>query len=213
MKLYNANLSPFAARCRIQIYAKDLEVAMAEPPGGLSTDAYKQVNPTGKVPALEIDGTVIPESEVICELLEDRFPEPSLRPEDPVERARMRLLAELSDQYVVPHLVQLFGQFPPAEPDQDLIFRCLQDLDAGFDRIESFLGEGPYAVSSELTLADCALMPVFFFAVRVVPALGGENPLEKRPKLQAWWDRVREHEAVARVAEELRQALATRAAT
>lgn len=213
MKLFNANLSPFAARCRIQIYAKGLDVEMAEPPGGLSSDAYKNVNPTGKVPALEVDGTVIPESEVICELLEDRFPEPALRPEEPLERARMRLLAELSDQYVVPHLVQLFGQFPPAEPDQDVISSCLQQLELGFDRIESFMGEGPYAVGSRLSLADCALVPVFFFAVRVVPALGGENPLEKRPKLQAWWNAVRDNEAVAKVADELRQALATRAAS
>jgi glutathione S-transferase len=92
MKLYNANLSPFAARCRIQIYAKDLPVTLAEPPGGAGTDAYRAINPTGKVPCLEVDGVVIPESEVICEFLEDRFPQPSLRPADDLE-SRPRLQA------------------------------------------------------------------------------------------------------------------------
>ena len=56
MKLYNSNLSPFASRCRIQIYAKGLDVAMADPPGGAGSAAYKAINPTGKVPALEVNG-------------------------------------------------------------------------------------------------------------------------------------------------------------
>jgi glutathione S-transferase len=72
MKLYNLDLSPFAARCRIQIHAKGLEIPSEEPPGGLSSDEYKKINPTGKVPELELDdGTVLSESAVICEYLED----------------------------------------------------------------------------------------------------------------------------------------------
>ena len=103
MKLYDLALSPFAARVRLQVYAKGLAVERLEPPGGLASDAYKKINPTGKVPALELeDGSVLPESSVIAEYLEDRFPEPSLRPADPATRARMRLLVHLCDLYVVP---------------------------------------------------------------------------------------------------------------
>ncbi|HVR28543.1 MAG TPA: glutathione S-transferase family protein [Thermoanaerobaculia bacterium] len=210
MKLYNANLSPFAARCRIQIYAKGLDVALAEPPGGTGSDAYKAINPTGKVPALEVDGSVIPESEVICEFLEDCFSEKSLRPVNQLDRARMRALAEMCDCYVVPPLVTLFGQFPPNEKDAATIERCMAEIEVGLDRIEAFMGKGPYAVDGELTLADCSMAPAFFFAVRVVPALGGKNPLESRPKLQAWWNAVREDSSVKRVMDEMRQALAAR---
>ena len=85
MKLYQADLSPFASRVRIQLYAKQLDVPFADPPGGLSSDEYKKINPTGRVPALEVDGTVIPESTVIFEYLEDRFPEPSLQPAEALE--------------------------------------------------------------------------------------------------------------------------------
>jgi len=210
MKLYNSNLSPFAARCRIQIYAKGLDVALADPPGGAGTDAYKSVNPTGKVPALEVDGSVIPESEVICEFLEDRFPSTSLRPENDLDRARMRVLAEMCDAYVVPPLVALFRQFPPYGRDQATVDRCLDEIEVGLDRIEAFMGKGPYAVDGQLTLADCSLAPAFFFVVRLLPALGAKNPLESRPRLQAWWNAVREDAAVKRVMGEMREALAAR---
>ena len=83
MKLYNVYLSPFAARCRIQIYAKNLAVDLVEPPGGLQSASYKAIAPIGKVPFLDAEGFLLPESELICEYLEDRFPEPSLRPAAP----------------------------------------------------------------------------------------------------------------------------------
>ena len=49
-------------------------------------------NPAGKVPVLEEDGWVLPESAVIGEYLEERYPEPPLLPDDPAERALARLL-------------------------------------------------------------------------------------------------------------------------
>jgi glutathione S-transferase len=163
MKLYNSNLSPFASRCRIQIYAKGLDIAIADPPGGTGTDAYKRVNPTGKVPALEVNGAVIPESEVICEFLEDRFPEKPLRPADDLERARMRSLAEMCDAYVVPPLVALFDQFPPNPRDQAMIDRCFGEIDAGLDRIEAFMGKAssrsPTARWRRRSSSSCASSP------------------------------------------------------
>jgi glutathione S-transferase len=51
---------------------------------------YLAVNPRGLVPVLRIGGALIPESSIINEFLDDVQPEPSLRPTDPLERARMR---------------------------------------------------------------------------------------------------------------------------
>jgi glutathione S-transferase len=183
---------------------------LVDAPGGTGSAAYKAINPTGKVPALEVNGAVIPESEVICEFLEDRFPERTLRPANDLDRARMRVLAEMCDSYVVPPLVALFAQFPPNQKDQATIDRCFGEIDAGLDRIEAFMGPGPFAVDGQLTLADCSLAPAFFFVVRIVPALGGKNPLESRPKLQAWWNAVREDPSVKRVMDEMRAALQAR---
>ena len=64
MKLYDIKSSPYAARCRIQIYAKNLYVDQVEMPIGLPAD-YDAINPIAKVPALEVDGEIIPESSAI----------------------------------------------------------------------------------------------------------------------------------------------------
>lgn len=209
MRLYNANLSPFASRCRIQIYAKGLDVELVPPPGGPSSDEYKKINATGRVPALQVDGNVLPESEVICEYLEDRFPKPALRPGEPMARAKARLISRLLDSDVVPPLVRLFGQLDPKTRDAKVVSEALEALRPAYDRLEHFLdGDGPYAAGKELTLADCTLYPFFFFATRMHPLLGDKSPLEGRPKLAAWCAAVKKHDAVAKVDAEMEKALA-----
>jgi glutathione S-transferase len=208
VKLYQMDLSPFAARCRLQIYAKGLNIEFADPPGGLGSDEYKRINPTGKVPALEVDGSVLPESLVICEYLEDRFPDPALRPAADLDRARMRLLSQLADLYVMPPLTELFGQTDPKTRDAQVVSGKLDELHPRLDQLEGFLAPGPYAAGEKLSLADCTLMPIFFFATRLLPLLGDKDPLADRPKLASWWEAVQKHEAVRKVDAEMARALA-----
>jgi glutathione S-transferase len=63
-------------------------------------DWFKRINPSGLVPALEHDGKMIGESTVICEYLEDAFPDaPPLRPRDAYGTAQMRLWTKWVDEY------------------------------------------------------------------------------------------------------------------
>lgn len=55
---------------------------------------YLKINPNGVVPTIVHDGNVLYESNFIIEYLDDVFPEPALRPSDPYERARMRILMD-----------------------------------------------------------------------------------------------------------------------
>jgi glutathione S-transferase len=59
---------------------------------------YLKLNPKGVVPTLLVDGKPIVESTLICEYLEDAFPEPRLAPRDPYLRARMRQWSKLVDE-------------------------------------------------------------------------------------------------------------------
>ena len=65
---------------------------------------FLAINPDGQVPVLVHDGKVVTESTVINEYLEDVFPEPPLRPADPLERARMRIWTKFVDEYFCPAL-------------------------------------------------------------------------------------------------------------
>ena len=60
--------------------------------------AYLKLNPKGVVPTLVHDGTPIIESTLICEYLDETFPEPPLMPKDPAGRARMRVWSKFVDE-------------------------------------------------------------------------------------------------------------------
>jgi len=60
--------------------------------------AYLALNPNGVVPTLVHDGVPIINSFCINEYIEDAFPEPTLRPGNPVERSRMRYWAWTADE-------------------------------------------------------------------------------------------------------------------
>jgi glutathione S-transferase len=51
---------------------------------------YVELNPEGVVPTLNHDGKILTESNFIIEYLDEKFPEMSLRPDDPYERWQMR---------------------------------------------------------------------------------------------------------------------------
>ena len=83
MTIYDAARCPYCARVRIALAEKGVEhelfaIDLSDRPAWL----YEK-NPLGKVPVLEEDAFVLPESEVIMEYLEDRYPEPALLPADP----------------------------------------------------------------------------------------------------------------------------------
>jgi glutathione S-transferase len=59
---------------------------------------YLKFNPKGVVPTLVHDGKPIIESTLICEYLDDTFPEPRLMPTDPWQRALMRVWTKAVDE-------------------------------------------------------------------------------------------------------------------
>lgn len=198
MRLYSTPASPFGARVLIQIAVKGLPVRVAPPPGGLGSEALRRLSPLGKVPLLEVDGRIIPESSVIQEYLEDRFAAPAMRGRSASERACVRLVTRLVDLQLLPAL-QLLRQrlagAPSAAPEA-----VRQVLRAALDSLEGQLADdGRYAVGDELTLADCALVPMMFYVERFGAALPGGVALTGWRRLGRCLQAAAEHPEVAAV--------------
>lgn len=207
MKLYNMYLSNFASKCRIAINEKGAKIEVVPIPGGtLQSPEYLKIYPLGKTPSLDADGVMIGESEVINEFLEDRFPAPPLLPKDPVGRAQSRMISRFHDLYLEPPLRALFPQASAKEKDTKLIAEKLAEVATRLDQLEATIG-APYAIGSQFTLADCALVPTFFFMNVVPPLLGGKPPFDGHPKLAAWWGKVQERDSVKKVLGEQQEAL------
>ena len=80
-QLYHFWLSPFSRKVRLVLAEKKLDFELTAEPVWERRDDFLLLNPAGEVPVLkEEDGTVLCDSSVICEYLDEAFPEPPLRP-------------------------------------------------------------------------------------------------------------------------------------
>jgi glutathione S-transferase len=216
MKLYQTYASPFPTRVRLLLYAKGIDVEIIEPPGfHASTQAkgqYLQINPIGRVPTLVLDdGRALPESEVICEYLEDAYPQPSLRPSDPWGRARMRLLSRICDSYLVMAMVPLFTLSGRSRRlwEPAVVAAAVGKVAEALAYLEVYIGQDGYAVGSALTQADGAIAPQLVLACEWIPNLFDVgDPLCDLPRLTAYWRAIQSDPIVARLVAETREAIA-----
>ena len=138
--------------------------------------------PKGRVPVLEEDTFVLPESVVIMEYLEERYPEPALLPADPAERALARLVIERFDDLGDPYY-DLYWKRPGASPQ-----RLADALAALERRLESY----PYLGGRSYGLADIAYVP---WILRAESRLGFD--LGPYGALADWLGRLLERPAIA----------------
>ena len=200
MQLISLPVSPFAARVRIAIYAKALDVEVGPPPAGWpNSSQFRDVSPTGRVPVLILDdGEAVWESAVILELLEELFPNArKLLPPDVLGRAKARLLVRHTDLYLMPPMVAL------AQPqEQREMCRLVEQLSDGLAILDRLVGSGTYGFGDELSIADCALAPALF-AANVTGERLGIDLIEAAPGVAAYSRRVRQDHHVARVLAEM----------
>ena len=90
MRLIDAPRCPYCARVRIALAEKGVEYECVEIDLQSRPKWVYDLNPAGKVPILD-DEVVLPESAVIMEYLEERYPEVSLLPTGVAARAQARL--------------------------------------------------------------------------------------------------------------------------
>lgn len=185
MKLIGSWLSPYASRVLIAAKFKGIDLPVEEPEGGSRSAAALGVNPVGKIPVLVDGPLVLPESGVILEFLEDRYPEPTLFPGDAAQRANVRLLARLNDIYSTPS----FGAFLTG--DAEAIAVANERIDNALGYIDHFRADGEFASGSAFSAADCTLIPFFHLFERLQDGFGTFDLVRKRARLEAWWSRAR----------------------
>jgi glutathione S-transferase len=105
LELYHAGLTTCSKKSRLALKEKGLPYKshyMRLDKFEHHTPDYLKINPNGIVPTLVHDGSVVLESGVINEYVDEVFPEVPLRPSDPLTRARMRVLCKMADEYALP---------------------------------------------------------------------------------------------------------------
>jgi glutathione S-transferase len=197
IKLYDFPMSPRARKPRIVLAEKGLQyekVNVDITKGEQKKPEYLAINPYGKVPALQDNGTTVYESSIIMEYLNDKYPNPPLMPADPGQRARARVLMHYGDTVYDGAFASIVGEVffkPKGQADQNVIAKAKQDLNACFERLERELGNNDYLLGSALTLADICFVnwaPLFGPLQVEVPS--------QCSKVSAWLKRLQERPSV-----------------
>jgi glutathione S-transferase len=181
LTLYDAARCPYCARVRIVLAEKDveyepIEIDLTDRPAWI----YEK-NATGRVPVIEEEGWLLPESAVIMEFLEERYPEPPLLARDAADRALARLWIFRHDDFTKPYYALRRGEDAAAAR-----------LDVEFGKLDAALAAQPWLGGSEYGLADIAYVP---WVLRARDLLGVS--LERQPAVALWLERLVERPAIA----------------
>lgn len=178
MKLYDYFRSTACYRVRIALNIKNIayekiNIHLVNNGGEHHSSEYRQLNPQGLVPSLNIEGQVISQSLAIIDYLDDSYPNPALLPKNPLDKAMVRSLAlsvacDIHPLNNLRVLKQLKEQFRCNESQITEWYHHW--LKAGFDALEATLhtiqGRDAFCFGTTVSLADICLVPQVYNAKR-----------------------------------------------
>jgi len=165
---------------------------------------YKQnVNPTGEVPTVEVDGKFVPESEICAEFLDTLFPNKGTRlvPADPYKAAKIRLAIKGFSNFTTASYGLLMNQ--ESEKDAEFGEKISSELTKFFRHFVP-VEEGPYFLGKDFSLADVVAAPFFdrfryilshYRGFHVLPSADHDKEYPWAPRARAWFAAVEQRKS------------------
>jgi glutathione S-transferase len=197
IKLYDFLPCPFGQKVRIVLAEKSLSyelVSVDITRGEHRRPEFLRLNPYGKVPVLVDEDTVVYDSTIISEYLDDEYPDPPILPriEFSSLRARARLFEDFADTSFTPPVGQLMVEMAKAEGerDQNRLQRLHQTIDRVLDYVNREL-QSQHFLAGDFSVADIGFVP----RLVVLKELGIEA-LTSRTNIDAWLKRLLDRSSI-----------------
>jgi len=209
LKLCGFHISNYFNKVRIAMLEKGLAFELDPACRPSQKEEFLARTPLGKVPFLEVDGETLVESQVICEYLEDAYPQQPLYPRDPLARARVRELIAILELHLELVARRLYREVFFGGKVSDEVRQSVQaDLPKGLRALRARARFEPYIAGAELTLADCAAavhLPLVGLATKLA---FGRDALEDLPQVKPYLKMLGERPAFRQVSEDRKAAQA-----
>jgi len=211
MKLITGDLSPYSAKVRMQLYAMGIDdIEFDLPVKMFFQGRLSEYSPIGRIPVLEVDEGIIPESEVIAEYLDDIYPDRALLGDTPWVRSQARLISRIADIYLMNNIFMALPQVNRKTRVDAISDLLMSQVARGMGALEQHIGTGDFAVGDQLTRADCSLVPALFLCQNTVPMLDVDSPIENTEKVAAYWEKIQTNEFASKVLDEMARGLKAR---
>lgn len=190
IKVHGLALSPFVRKVRVVLLEKHLPYELIATSFPLPDD-FVRLNPLKRIPVLEHDGHILPDSGVITHYLERCFPASALVPAEPYAAARCEWFEKFADYEMRNALEAIFRErvvnlLFGKTCNEEKVSQALQEVEPQFDYLERELGNNTFFVDNSFSLADIALA-----CIMINMEHGGESLERSRwPNLRNWYERV-----------------------
>lgn len=170
--------------------------------GDNQSSDYLVKNPFGKVPTLEVDGTVIYETTAITDYVNTALADGKFSPADPLLRARMLQIMGIVDSYLYPAVIgtiviqRLIVPNQGGETDEQAVKSAIAPAHTAIAAIEALITGEPYLLGEEMSIADLYVIPVLLYLSQT-PEF--QPVISQSPKLLAWWERASQLPIVQKV--------------
>ena len=197
IKLYDFAPCPFGQKVRIVLAEKSLNYELVQvdlAKGDQRRQEFLRLNPYVRVPELLDEDTVVYDSTIINEYLDDEYPDPPLLPSVGMSasRARARLFEDFADSSFTPQVGQLMAEMakPEADRDQARVQRLRQAVERVLDYVNREL-QGQHFVAGDFSVADIGFVPRLL-VLKDLAIDAGMN----RPNVDSWIRRLLDRSSV-----------------
>lgn len=161
---------------------------------------FEALWPTAKIPLLVDGERAVPETSIMLEYLDEKFPGPPMLPAEAEARLEARLWDRLFDLYVMTPMQKIVADRLRGEGEKDPrgVENAREMLQMAYGMIDRHMVGRTWAAGELFSLADCAAAPALFYAGIVEP--WGEE----RTMLAAYFERLLARRSVARTLAEAR---------
>ena len=201
--VHGASASPFVRKVLVALAVKDLPFEQIQQIPFARDLVYRKINPLEKIPTLQDGELTICDSTVICEYLEDAYPQSSLYPDNAVDKARARWYEELGGTRVAELAAGIFFQrvmrpmVLKQETDEELVKKIVnKQLPPMLDYLECQVPTKGF-IFGDFMIADISLMSPFVNASYA----GYEIDSTRWPVFSDFVGRVKSHPVVNKVLE------------
>lgn len=166
--IYGAPLSPFVRKVRVVMAEKGLDYQLESVNPFAPPEWFAEISPLKRIPVLrdtdQAEPNTIPDSSVICDYLQHKWPAPAVYPADPFMRAQALWLEEYADTHVMQSIgpglffERVVKKLIGGECDETIVVATLKNrLPVIFDYLEKAATGRQFLIGDAFSIADISV--------------------------------------------------------